>query len=37
MTTGGMAYLAIAISGFGSFIIGLFYASIRSGGGGNAR
>lgn len=33
MTTGGLAYLGIAIAGFGSFICGLLYASIRTGGG----
>jgi hypothetical protein len=35
MTTGGIAYLVIAIAGFSSFVAGLLYASLRAGGGNN--
>lgn len=32
MTTGGMVFLGITLAGFGSFIVGLLYASYRAGG-----
>ncbi len=33
MTTGNIAFLAIAVAGFGSFMVGLLYASFRTAGG----
>jgi hypothetical protein len=31
MTTGNIAFLALVVAGFGSFMLALLYASIRTG------